>query len=319
MKKKLIVLLTSLLLISGLCGCSNEKATITTTTYAVKYLVEQLAGDRVNVEYISSDDFIQVANIVDDYDEILSRTNLFLYVGELEPYLDVYQDFLTRYDCEIINLALLSAVNKFERYKVVYADDVKVVKQLPYYEGEEFESIDEYEKDPFIWITPTGMCSMALTIKEWLQSYYSGEALVIENNYKTLYSSLIRMDAEYQELNKRSDVKLVTVTASFGNWQNCYGVEVYPLILSKYGSLPTDDQLTIIEKSIKDNKVKYIVYDETLPEEMQELYAKVKKDLNLTEIKLSSLTKLSDKQIEENKDYVTVMYDNLDELLATFK
>ena len=85
MKRKLSVILIMAFLTINLSGCVNEKATITTTVYAVKYLVEQIAGDKVNVEYISTDEYIQNAKLVKNYDEILSRTTLFLYINELEP------------------------------------------------------------------------------------------------------------------------------------------------------------------------------------------------------------------------------------------
>jgi ABC-type Zn uptake system ZnuABC Zn-binding protein ZnuA len=127
------------------------------------------------------------------------------------------------------------------------------------------------------------------------------------------------MDTEYQELKKLHDVKLVTVTASFGNWQKLYGIDVYPLCLSRYGALPTEEQLAYIEKVITDNQVKYIVHDSTLPDDMQELYEKVKTDLNLTEIELSSLSRLSDDDVEKNRDYKTIMYTNLTNLLDVFR
>ena len=46
MKRKLSVILIMAFLTINLSGCVNEKATITTTVYAVKYLVEQIAGDK---------------------------------------------------------------------------------------------------------------------------------------------------------------------------------------------------------------------------------------------------------------------------------
>ena len=83
--------------------------------------------------------------------------------------------------------------------------------------------------------------------------------------------------------------------------------------------MPTEEQLAYIEKVITDNQVKYIVHDSTLPDDMQELYEKVKADLNLTEIELSSLSRLSDEDIEKNRDYKTIMYTNLTNLLDVFR
>lgn len=319
MKRKLLVILIMAFLTVNLSGCVNEKATITTTVYAVKYLVEQIAEDKVYVEYISTNEYIQNSKIVKNYDEILSKTTLFLYINELEPYLDVYQSLLDKYDCEIIDLANLSAIYGFKRYTKVTTDNVLTFKESDYYEDESFQYVDLYTKDPFIWLDPIAMSSMASTIKQWLVNYYPEDTLTFENNFKELQTTLIRMDAEYQSLRHLDDVKIVTVTPCFGNWQKLYGVEVYPLTVSKYGVLPTEEQLDFIKHEIKASGVKYIVYDDTLPEQYLELYNQIKDELKLEVIELSSLSILSNDDIEKNKDYITIMYENLTALEKAFK
>lgn len=318
MKKKTIIALIIAMLTCCLTGCVNQRATVTTTIYPVKYLIEQLAGDRVDVEYISTDEFIQRAEMVPKYKDILERTTLFIYVGELEPYMDVFESEIMSYKFEILNLANLSAVNKFKRYTTVTVNNTTVTTESDYYNSDLFDMVDMYDKDPFIWLDPIAMASMASTIKDWLQSYYPEDSLIFENNFKTIQANMVRMDAEYQSL-KNLNVKLVTVGCTFGNWQKPYNVQVFPLIMSKYGVLPSDEQLAFIKKTIVENDVKYIVKDETLPEDMMALYEQVRDELKLKEISLSSLSKLSDEDKDKNKDYMTIMYDNLISLEEAFK
>lgn len=318
MKKKTIIALIIAMLTCCLTGCVNQRATVTTTIYPVKYLIEQLAGDRVDVEYISTDEFIQRAEMVPKYKDILERTTLFIYVGELEPYMDVFESEIMSYKFEILNLANLSAVNKFKRYTTVTVNNTTVTTESDYYNSDLFDMVDMYDKDPFIWLDPIAMASMASTIKDWLQSYYPEDSLIFENNFKTIQANMVRMDAEYQSL-KNLNVKLVTVGCTFGNWQKPYNVQVFPLIMSKYGVLPSDEQLAFIKKTIVENDVKFIVRDETLPEDMMALYEQVRDELKLKEISLSSLSKLSDEDKDKNKDYMTIMYDNLISLEEVFK
>ncbi len=318
MKKKTIIALIIAMLTCCLTGCVNQRATVTTTIYPVKYLIEQLAGDRVDVEYISTDEFIQRAEMVPKYKDILERTTLFIYVGELEPYMDVFESEIMSYKFEIINLANLSAVNKFRRYTTVSVNNTTVTTESDYYDSNLFDMVDMYEKDPFIWLDPIAMASMASTIKDWLQSYYPEDSLIFENNFKTIQANMVRMDAEYQSL-KNLNVKLATVGCTFGNWQKPYNVQVYPLVMSKYGVLPSDEQLAFIKKTIVENDVKFIVRDETLPEDMMALYEQVRDELKLKEISLSSLSRLSDEDKDKNKDYMTIMYDNLISLEEAFK
>ena len=318
MKKKTIIALIIAMLTCCLTGCVNQRATVTTTIYPVKYLIEQLAGDRVDVEYISTDEFIQRAEMVPKYKDILERTTLFIYVGELEPYMDVFESEIMSYKFEILNLANLSAVNKFKRYTTVTVNNTTVTTESDYYNSDLFDMVDMYDKDPFIWLDPIAMASMASTIKDWLQSYYPEDSLIFENNFKTIQANMVRMDAEYQSL-KNLNVKLVTVGCTFGNWQKPYNVQVFPLVMSKYGVLPSDEQLAFIKKTIVENDVKFIVRDETLPDDMMALYEQVRDELKLKEISLSSLSKLSDEDKDKNKDYMTIMYDNLISLEEAFK
>ncbi|MBQ1827195.1 MAG: zinc ABC transporter substrate-binding protein, partial [Erysipelotrichaceae bacterium] len=170
-----------------------------------------------------------------------------------------------------------------------------------------------------IWMDPISMSSMALTIKEWLQQRYPEESLVFENNFKAIQAELVRMDAEYRQLLNYSNIKMVTVAPTFGCWQKVYGVQVYPLIMSRFGVLPTEEQLEVIKKQIVADGVKYIVYDPTLPEDMQALYQQVRDELKLKEITLSSLSILSEADKEKSKDYKTIMYENLTALENAFK
>ena len=320
MKKKLTVLLIVAMLCASLSGCQTRKTSIATTIYPVKYIIEQLAGSRVTVEYISNDNYISRTGLVSNYKDILERCSLFVYIGELEPYIDIFEQEIQAIDIDIINLASLSAIDNFSRFTTTTTDSgVTVITESKYYNSPLFDLVDIYKKDPYIWLDPIAMASMASTIKDWLESYYPEDTLMIENNWKTLQANLVRLDVEYQSLKAMKDLKIVTVTPSFGNWQKSYGIKVYPLILSKYGVLPNEEQLAFIEKEIQDNKVKYIVYDETLPEDMLELYERVKTDLKLTEINMSSLSRLSQKNIDSSMDYMTIMYQNLRALDDAFE
>ena len=89
--------------------------------------------------------------------------------------------------------------------------------------------------------------------------------------------------------------------------------------MSRFGVLPTEEQLEVIKKQIVADGVKYIVYDPTLPEDMQALYQRVRDELKLKEITLSSLSILSEADKEKSKDYKTIMYENLTTLENAFK
>lgn len=160
------------------------------------------------------------------------------------------------------------------------------------------------------------MLSLTKDIYNWLVQNYPDEKDLYHKNYKALEEDLINVDAAYQNFAKKLNddnkkVSFVSMTPSFGCWQKAYGFEVYPVVLSRYGALPNEEQLAGIEARIKADNVTYIAREGNLSDEMNTLYEQVKSDCNLTEIPLSNLSSLSDDESKAGKDYLSIMYENL--------
>ena len=157
---------------------------------------------------------------------------------------------------------------------------------------------------------------MAKTIYQILASNYVEQSAYFKENYTALESDLIEVDARYQNLaNKLKSeskvIKFVSMTPSFGCWQKSYGFQVYPVCLSKYGALPNEKQLEAIKKRIIEDDVKYIVYEPNMTIEMSELFNSLADELNLTRVNLSNLSSLTPTQVNDGKDYLSIMYENL--------
>ena len=310
MKKILILLLVCLMVSLSLAGCSSEKLHVVYTVYPVEYILERVADNRITYSKLSTEDPIQLASIVKNYETQIEDANLIVHLGDLEPYWSIYANDFINNEIQIIDLTLTSALYDFKRYTTGVVSGNSVVVESAYYDGDIFQSIDVYSKDPNLWIDPIAMTSMARTIKDWLIEHYPSEAAFFEKNFKALEADLVRLDAEYRDL-VGSDIKFVTMTPSFGNWQKAYGLGVYPIMLSRYGAMPTDEQLDAIVSRIKNDKVKYIAKEANMTEEMLEVYEYVKTTCELTEISLSNLSTLTQAEFDLNKDYLTIMYDNL--------
>ena len=101
-----------------------------------------------------------------------------------------------------------------------------------------------YEKDVILWIDPISMMSMAKTIAETLSSLYPEYKKDFMARYDELEIELAILDTEFQNVKlSGKEVSFVSITPSFGNWQKSYGFSIYPVVLSKYGALPSDEQL----------------------------------------------------------------------------
>ena len=311
--KKILVLLILTCLISS---CSSIKHYVSYTIYPIGYLLNRIGGDRIDTISIQNDVMVELSTAREDIEDILDDSLYLFYIDGLEPYYDMYRDSIKKKRIDTVDLSELNAIYKFQRYTLVYTNDGDSYIESPYYDSALFDDIDSYDYDLFLWLDPIGMLSMAKDVYEVLSSNYSEQASYFKENYDKLYDELIVLDAAYHKLsneNRKNNktIKFVSMTPSFGSWQKSYGFNVYPLCLSKFGALPSDEQLAVIEERIKQDNVKYIAYEPNMNQEMISLFDKVSSNLGLTRINLSNISSLADSQEGDSKDYMTLMYENL--------
>lgn len=310
--KRLIQILVVGLTLSILSGCQVKRPLICVTNYPIEYIVERISDGRGDVCMLSEGHLIQQATVVEDYKDKIKEAKLIITMGQLEPYWELIKDDVRASKAKIMDLVSNSAVYEFQRYTQVSVSDFDVFIQGEYYENEAFELIDTYDMDPMLWMDPIAMTSIARKIRDWFIDYYPEEQRFFEENFSELEKDLVRLDSEYQILkNQHLRIAFASITPSFGNWQRAYGIEVYPIMLSRYGASPTAKQLEFIKETIVNNDVKYIAFEPNLTPELRELYTQIKDELELTQVNLSNLTFLSENDLSEGKDYLTIMYDNL--------
>lgn len=312
MKKWILTLLTICLLV--LTGCEEQAPSAAVTCYPLRYLVERIGGTTMHVENISSNDLIQRASIRTDYQQVLDEVDVLFYISSLEPYMEMYYDEI-RENCEMVDLAVRSAIYKFARYATTFINGNAAVVSTPYYEGSAFGKLDTYENDPMLWLDPVAMTSMASDIRDFFVEKYPENSMLFNENYNQLELDLARLDAGFSAIyNEKKSISFVSMTPSFGNWQKSYGIHVYPISLSRYGALPSEAQLEIIKTRIRNDHVRYIALEDNLSEDFIQLREELIEELGLIPVKLSNLSSLSDTQMEQGGDYLSIMYQNLETL-----
>jgi len=285
------------------------------TIYPIGYLLNRIGGNRISTVSIQTNVDVQNATLNEDYENTLNNSISLVYLNGLEPYFDVYEKEIKACGADLLDLSSAS-IYAFKRYKPVNNDGILSFIESPYYEGDVFNYVDTYNDDLFLWLDPIGMLSMGKVVFNYLSSNYVEQASYFKDNYDQFEADLIALDASYQNLatmlqNDNKTIKFVSMTPSFGSWQKAYGIEVYPVCLSKYGVLPTDSQLEIIKQKIVDDKVEYIAYEPNMSADMANLFNTLESELGLKRINLYNLSSLTTSQIADNKDYLTIMYDNL--------
>lgn len=302
-----------------LSGCNSAKRYVAYTVYPIGYLLNRIGGGKIETITIQNNNLVQTANIVDDYADILANSSYLFHLGGIEPYFEIYKDAINSSGVTQVDLSNLNAIYDFKRYTLVNAGGSETFVEGPYYNGEIFDNIDVNELDLSIWIDPIGMLSMAKDVYSVLASNYVEQSATFEANYKQLESDLIALDASYQNLatqlkSENKTIKFVSMTPNFGNWQKAYGFSVYPVCLSKYGALPSDEELEIIKARIIADGVEYIAYEPNMSLAMLELFDELETELKLKRVNLYNISSLTPSQMNDNKDYLSLMYENLNVL-----
>ena len=314
-KKKLLLILMTFSMLLTCTACNSKNVQLAVTIYPIQYLIERIGGNYISVSNISEEVAIQSAQVKTNYDDILEESKALFYITELEPYFDVYSDTIRSDELTMVNLASKSVFYEFQRYTTTTVDGKTAVVEGPYYEGDIFKNVDVYKQDPMIWMDPVSMISAAEIVRDYLVENYPEYRVNFIENYEALEMDLSRLDMEYQNMkNSTNNISFVCMTPSFGPWQKSYAISIYPICLSKYGALPSSEQLEVMKQKIKDDGVRYIVREPNLNKEMNALFDSLKSELELVEIELSNLSSLSTTQKKENKDYLTIMYENLEVL-----
>ena len=302
-----------------LTACSEIKQYTAYTIYPIGYLLNRIGGNRITTISVQNNSLVERATPVDNFEEVINDSFFLFHISNLEPYLDIYEDVISKSGVKKIDLSLLNSIYKFQRYTRVSTGNQETYIETPYYEGDCFNDIDTLDDDLYLWLDPSGMLSMAKDVYDSLSSNYVEQSTYFKENYDLLYSDLTSLEAAYQSLsiklkNENKVVKFVSMTPAFGSWQKSYGFNVYPVCLSRFGTIPTDEQLSIIKQRIIDDGVKYIVYEPNMSDEMYTLFKSLEEELSLKRVNLSNISSLTQSQNDDGKDYLSIMYENLNVL-----
>lgn len=302
--------LVMLLMFPMLNGCQRTQYQVLVSCYPLQYLVEQIAGDRVSCQLLSEDVLIQRAGIRDNYEELLNQSDALFYIAPLESYYEIYTDEITSSALDKVNITDQLGSFPFQRVTTTINNGVESKVTTSYYVDSAFMDIDTYYSDPTFWMDAITMNGMASCIRDYLCERYPVYAEEFEQNYADLEYRLTTLDAQYQDL-KNHDISIAVMTPNFGHLQDAYGVEIYPICLSRYGVLPNEEQLAVIRETLVEEGVRYMAVESNLPQDMIDLRLQLISELGLIPVSLSNITTLTQVQKDRGSDYLSLMQENL--------
>jgi zinc transport system substrate-binding protein len=312
--KRLVSSSICLLVLFMLVGCGGntakpaepevKKIKVVTTMYPVYEFVKQVGGDKVDVVMLippgaephdwepTAKDIIQIKD-----------AKIFAFHGkDFEP----VEKLLKK---EVLGNALPLEVSK---------DVIKLEAKHEEKEEEHGHSHDEEHKfDPHAWLDPLAVQQEIKTIAEALVSVDEKNAEYYKKNADAYNKKLAELDEQYKKgLDGMTRKEIVTSHRAFGYLANRYGFEQLGIMGLSPDAEPTPDKMAKITEFCREHKVKYIFFETLTSPKLAQTIAK---ETGAELLVLNPIESLTEQEMKDGKNYLTIMGENLANLQKALK
>lgn len=343
MKKGLLSVLTLLLLAgcgaaeeisstesTGQNGQSSEQLEVFATVYPLAYFAERIGGERVNVQSIYPPGSNAHTFEPTQQDMIaLADADLLFYIGlEMEGFVDSAKGSLKNENVEFIATSDgIPKTNLGEGHSHDHKDEIdehdhhEEGTENHSHEHEEGSDETEHEHaeeehgheygavDPHVWISPVLSQNLAESIKNEFIERDSENAEEYEANYKELVQELKALDQSFTDIAKKASQKTFFVShEAFGYIAEPYGLEQVAVAGLNSEDEPSQKELTQIVGLAKEKNIQYIAFEQNVSSRISEV---IQKEIGAEAVQLHNLSVLTQKDIDNEETYFTLMEENL--------
>jgi len=163
--------------------------------------------------------------------------------------------------------------------------------------------------DEELWLNPSNFLMLCLNIRNGMKEYITNTYLrkEIDDNYEELKLEISELDAEIKLFIENADSKTILVSNNLFMFFEKYGATV----LSVGGEETlTDKIVSSVKEKILSNEIKYIIMIEG--DEINPDIEKFITNNNIEKLYFNSLTTISDEDASIDRNYITIMKENLE-------
>lgn len=305
------IIIFTIILISLLSGCSNEKyieestgkLKVYASFYPIYFAAEQIGREKIEL-------YTVIPNGAEPHDyepslrEIadVENADVFIFNGvNMEPWAEKLSNNLASKGIKTINLSQ-------------YVDLIKT--------DEEEEDDDEHDGhhtdhihgvyDPHIWLDPLNMDKIAYQIMTVFSELDSKNQDFYKRNYEDFAGKIRELDQAFSsELKNRSRNTILVSHKAFGYLAKRYGLEQVPVTGITPHEEPSPKTLARLIDKIEEEKFEYIFLETLASPKVVETLSK---SGNLKVLELNPVAGLTEEQQKNNENYFTLMEKNLENL-----
>ncbi len=312
-KKKIGVALLGVVSFSLLTACHTtqnkattnthgEKLSIVTSFYPVYEFTKNIVGDEGDVKLL-----VPAGTEPHDYEPsakdmtTISNSDVFVYHNEnMETWVNKSKQLWKKDESKII-------------------EGTKGILLLPGVEEEHDHNHGEdghhHDYDPHTWLSPKKAIKEVEVIEQQLKKLYPQKAKVFGTNAANYLSKLKKLDEKFSsELQNAKQKSFVTQHAAFHYLALDYGLNQIPIAGLNPDQEPTASRLAELKKYVENNGIEYIYFENNSNNKFAKTLAN---EANVKMDVLNPLESLTERQIKEGENYISIMEENLESLKKT--
>ncbi|WP_406686455.1 metal ABC transporter solute-binding protein, Zn/Mn family [Rossellomorea vietnamensis] len=302
----------------------EESISIMTSLYPLQYFAERIGEDMVKAESLlppgsdshtfepTSKDMMRIA-----------ESDLFIYNGlGMESYAEKITKSLKNEDTIMVEATKgVDVIASSEEghhgegeaaHEEEHHGEGDGAHEEEHHEEDDADHEDEHhhgDYDPHVWLDPNRAIGLAENIRDSLIDLQPQHKDAFNQNFDELKKDLEEIDAEFTSLAQESDHPEILVShAAYGYWEDAYGIEQ----LAVAGLSPTDEpsqkELKEIIETAKEHSIHYVIFEQNVTTRIAEI---IQKEINAKPLKVHNLSVLTESDIKNNENYLTLMKKNI--------
>ncbi|MDQ0484867.1 metal ABC transporter solute-binding protein, Zn/Mn family [Guptibacillus hwajinpoensis] len=296
--------ITSLLLMACSPKDSDSKnedtIDIYTTLYPLEYFAERIGGNDVNAESIippgsDAHSFEPTTKTMTK----LAESDIFIYNGAgMEGFAEAVKETLQKEDVTVLETAEGIHFDETEEEHEDHADEES-------HDGHEHGDIN-----PHLWIDPILSIQLAENIKNTLVDTAPEKKEMFEENFIALKDDLLALDESFKDMASNAPKKEFLISHdAYSYWESRYGLNQLSVSGLSPSQEPTQKQLEDIIEKAESHNISYMLFEQNATPKPAKA---VQQELGLETLRIHNLSVLSEKDIENNETYLTLMEKNIE-------
>ncbi|MGA2142037.1 MAG: metal ABC transporter substrate-binding protein [Brevinematales bacterium] len=182
------------------------------------------------------------------------------------------------------------------------------------------ENLDKDENlkyDPHVWLYPLNAVKQMEAIEAALSNVDPADGAFFQSNLVYYTAKFNELDKEYRDaLANVKQSNIVVSHQAFGYMCEAYGLKQIPIEGLEADAEPSAGQMAKIADFARKNGVKYIFFEDLVSPKVAQAIAR---EIGAKTGTFNPLEGLTDKEIADGKEYISVMKDNLTSLVKALK